>query len=45
MLQIVENLEADVNADEANPHVARVGWSTDDNNLLLGMLFVIRLHV
>lgn len=37
VLQLMENLNAEVGPDEANPHVLRVGWSTDNNNLLLGM--------
>jgi len=34
--KIVENLDTDAGPDEVNPHVVRVGWSTDSNNLLLG---------
>ncbi|XP_052275721.1 heterogeneous nuclear ribonucleoprotein U-like isoform X3 [Dreissena polymorpha] len=36
-VKLTENLEVEhLEADEANPHVLRVGWSTDDNNMLLG---------
>ncbi|XP_052768267.1 heterogeneous nuclear ribonucleoprotein U-like isoform X3 [Mya arenaria] len=36
-VKLMENLEVEqLGEEETNPHVLRVGWSTDDNNLLLG---------
>ncbi|XP_060601216.1 heterogeneous nuclear ribonucleoprotein U-like protein 1 isoform X2 [Ruditapes philippinarum] len=36
-VKLLENLPVEhLGPEETNPHVLRVGWSTDDNNLLLG---------
>jgi len=35
--QLNENMDVShLGPEETNPHVLRVGWSTDDNNMLLG---------
>jgi len=42
--QLNENMDVShLGPEETNPHVLRVGWSTDNNNMLLGNQGV--LHV